>query len=102
MDDEINIMTDNLDPKTEAQLSAEWKSCCMNMCREERDKLLAATDYIHMPDVDVPDAFRAAIVTYRQELRDFPVAFSALYDSMTEDEQDGVTPHSIPFPEKPA
>lgn len=95
-------MMQDLDPKTPAELAAEWKAYCMAMCREERDKLLAATDYIHMPDVNVSDTFRAAVLAYRQELRDFPATFSALYDNMTYDEQDGVTPQSLPFPEKPA
>lgn len=94
-------MTGELDQKTTQDIVDRWKTYCMNMCREERDKLLAATDYIHMPDVDVSDAFRAAVVAYRQELRDFPATFSALYDTMTEEQQDGVTPQSLPFPEKP-
>lgn len=94
-------MMENLDPATPEQVAAEWKAFCMNMCREERDKLLTATDYIHMPDVSVSDEFRADVLAYRQELRDFPAVFSALYDSMSDDEQDGVTPQSIPFPAKP-
>jgi len=91
-----------IDPKTPEELAAEWKSYCMQLCREGRDKLLAETDYIHMPDVTVSESYRAAILAYRQELRDFPEIFSALYDEMSQLEKDGVTPHSIPYPEKPS
>jgi len=81
-------MTENLNDRTELELAAEWKAYCMHLCREGRDKRLAATDYIHMPDVNVSDAFRASVMTYRHE-------------DMTEEQQDGVTPQSLPFPEKP-
>jgi len=94
-------MTENLNDRTELELAAEWKAYCMHLCREGRDKRLAATDYIHMPDVNVSDAFRASVMTYRQELREFPATFSSLYEDMTEEQQDGVTPQSLPFPEKP-
>jgi hypothetical protein len=95
-------MTDQLDEKTDAQAKDAWKQACMNMCRTERNRLIAETDYINFADVTVSDDTRAAILAYRQELRDFPEAFSALYDAMTEDERGGVTRQSIPFPVKPA
>ena len=94
-------MTEELNPSTEEQINDTWKTYCMSMCREHRDKLLSSTDYIHMPDVDISDERRQILVEYRQELRDFPSAFSDIFDSMTEDEKSGVTPQSIPFPEKP-
>lgn len=93
-------MTD-MQEKTVEQLDAEWKAYCMAMCREERDKLLAATDYIHMPDVSLPDDYVTAMNTYRQQLRDYPATFSAEYDTMTEDQKHGVTPQSFDFPTKP-
>jgi hypothetical protein len=101
MDDEVNVMTDNLDPKTEAQLSAEWKSACMQMCRVERDRLIAETDFIHMPDVTLDTDYKASLVTYRQELRDFPAAFGEVFDAMSEDARDGVTTQSMSWPTKP-
>jgi hypothetical protein len=86
---------------TAEEVAAQWKGYCMKLCREGRDALLAQTDYIHMPDVSVSAEYEAAINTYRQELRDFPEVFSALFDSMTDVEKEGVTPQSIPFPTKP-
>jgi len=98
---DINAGPIELDPATPEQVANEWKLYCMDMCRTERDKRLAETDYIHMPDVDISESFKEAIIAYRKELRNFPDTFSMLYDNMTEDEQDGVTPQSLPFPTKP-
>lgn len=60
------------DPITPEQAKAnfieEWK----NEVREERDKLLAKTDYIHLPDVTVTDTFKSDMIAYRQALRDIP------------------------------
>lgn len=93
-------MTD-LQEKTAEQLDAEWKAYCMAMCREERDKLLAASDYIHMPDVTVTAEYQSAMNIYRQQLRDYPSVFSSEYDNMTEDQKSGVTSLSFNFPTKP-
>jgi len=40
--------------------------------RAERDRRLAACDYLMMPDYPLPEADRAAWAVYRQELRDLP------------------------------
>ena len=60
------------DPTTpeqdKANFIAEWK----NEVRAERNRLLAETDYIHLPDVTVNDTFKAEMNTYRQALRDIP------------------------------
>lgn len=93
-------MTD-IQEKTAEQLDAEWKAYCMAWCREERDKLLAASDYIHMPDVTVTAEYEAAMNTYRQQLRDYPSTFSTEYDNMTEEEKGGITQFSFNFPDKP-
>ena len=65
-------MTFTPDPITAEQAKAnfieEWK----NEVREERDKLLAKTDYIHLPDVTVTDTFKSDMIAYRQALRDIP------------------------------
>lgn len=90
-----------LNPKTEAELAAEWKAYCMGLCRAKRDELLSATDYINFPDVVISDDFRAAMMAYRQALRDFPSEFSELFDSMTDDEKYSVTDLSMSWPEKP-
>lgn len=95
-------MTDIVDPKTEEQALQEWKNYCLTLCRKERDNLLAATDWIHMPDVIVAESFRASMNTYRQQLRDFPATFSTSFDSMSESEKYGVTKESLNFPTKPS
>ena len=94
-------MTEELDPKTAEQLEAEWKSYCMDLCRTKRDSLIAATDFINMPDVTVSEEYKQAMLAYRQELRDFPATFETLFDAMTEDEKGGVTDLSMPWPTKP-
>lgn len=38
--------------------------------RAERDALIAATDYLMMPDYPISDAVREAVRVYRQALRD--------------------------------
>ena len=90
-----------LNPATPEQVLAQWKFYCMEMCRVKRNALLAETDYINMPDVTVSDEYKSAMFVYRQELRDFPETFSALFDAMTEDERDGITDLSMPWPTKP-
>lgn len=90
-----------LNPKTKEELDQEWKDECMDMCRTKRDQLLLDTDYIHLPDVSVSSDYKAALMTYRQQLRDFPSSFSTIFDNYNQVEKDGVTPHSIPFPTKP-
>lgn len=38
--------------------------------RRQRDNLLASTDYLAMPDYPISAEYRAAILAYRQDLRD--------------------------------
>ena len=52
--------------------------------REERDRLLAETDYLALSDVTMSDAWK----TYRQNLRDIPA-------------QSGF-PNSVTYPTKPS
>lgn len=40
--------------------------------RAQRDSLIAATDYLMMPDYPISEADRAAVAAYRQALRDVP------------------------------
>lgn len=55
--------------------------------REKRDRLLAETDYLLMPDYPISEEALAALKTYRQALRDVP-------------EQEGF-PNAIEWPSKP-
>ena len=55
--------------------------------REKRNALIAETDYMAMPDYPLDDEKKAAVLAYRQALRDVP-------------EQDGF-PRQIDWPVKP-
>lgn len=94
-------MTLELNPITEAEAQEQWKTYCMDLCRTKRDSLIAATDFINMPDVTVSEEYKQAMLAYRQELRDFPATFETLFDAMAEDEKGGVTDLSMPWPTKP-
>jgi len=94
-------MTEQVNSLTESEVQDRWKSYCMDLCRTKRDSLIAATDFINMPDVTVSEEYKQAMLAYRQELRDFPATFETLFDAMTEDEKGGVTDLSMPWPTKP-
>lgn len=40
--------------------------------REERDRLIALTDWTQIPDAPLSDEKKSAFATYRQALRDIP------------------------------
>ena len=48
--------------------------------RWERDRRIAATDYLIMPDYPLPEDSRAAVQVYRQALRDLPTKEGAPWD----------------------
>lgn len=75
--------------RQEAEAEAEWNSpeSVEERAREERNGLLAETDYILMPDYPVSVELREAWTAYRQALRDLP-------------KQEG-WPMNIVWPEKP-
>jgi hypothetical protein len=56
--------------------------------RAERDSKIAATDYLAMPDYPLSDEDKAAVMAYRQALRDVPT-------------QEGF-PREVVWPEAPA
>ena len=59
-------------PPTEAEL--------FQQLRTERDRRLAATDYLLMPDYPISDEQRAVLQVYRQALRDLPSQEGAPWD----------------------
>ena len=61
--------------------------------RTERDRRLAATDYLLMPDYPISDDQRAVVQVYRQSLRDLPAQSGAPWDGGGE---------ATPWPELPA
>lgn len=94
-------MENRQNTQTQQEAIAVWKNYCMNLCRQKRDKLLSATDYIFYPDVTVSEEYKQALIVYRQQLRDYPETFSAWFDQASEEEKYSVTEQSITFPEKP-
>lgn len=61
--------------------------------RAERDRRLAATDYLLMPDYPISDDQRAVVQAYRQALRDLPAQSGAPWDGGEE---------ATPWPEIPS
>ena len=68
----------------EAAAAANADNIAAKHVRQERDKLLAETDYLALSDVTMSDAWK----TYRQNLRDIPA-------------QSGF-PNSVTYPTKPS
>ena len=95
-------MDSDQNPVTAEELDQQWKDICMAWCREGRDKLISDTDYIHFPDVTIDSDSKASLLTYRQQLRDFPASYETLYDSMSYEQKHGVTRQSIQYPTKPS
>ncbi len=54
-----------------------------NVVRPERDRRLAACDYIMMPDYPIDLAKRAKWEAYRVQLRDLPATLTAFTDSVS-------------------
>jgi len=83
---------DNADPAPDAaSLDAAWPSVRdalgWDRVRAERDRLLTASDWTQMPDVELGAAESQAWWDYRQTLRDVP--------------QDFDTPDDVVWPETP-
>ena len=55
-------------PKGELKTDAEYAT----EAREKRNVLIAETDYLVMPDYPLDDEKKAAVLAYRQALRDVP------------------------------
>ncbi len=87
-----------INPKTQEELMEEFKQKFINEVREERNKRLAETDYIHMPDVNLTEEYKAAMNTYRQQLRDIPTVTE---EWLVGKDLFSVSVWGLPWPEKP-
>jgi hypothetical protein len=85
-------------PKTQEELIEEFKQKFINEVRQERNKRLAETDYIHMPDVNISEEYKTAMNTYRQQLRDIPTITE---EWLIDKDLYSVSIWSIPWPGKP-
>lgn len=68
--------------EAEAARLAEYNSeaARFERLRSERDRRLAATDYLLMPDYPLNDTLKGAVQLYRQALRDLPAQEGAPWD----------------------
>ena len=68
--------------EAEAARLAEFNSAAARFerLRAERDRRIAATDYLIMPDYPLAEDYRAAVQIYRQALRDLPTQEGAPWD----------------------
>lgn len=69
-----DMVVDNgtLRQKTQSEIDAENAPFVVAQFREERDALLASSDWTQSPDSPLTDAKKAEWATYRQQLRDLP------------------------------
>ena len=74
-------------PLPQEKTDAEYDTVLAASARQKRNRLIAATDYLVMPDYPIEPDRLAKVKTYRQALRDVP-------------EQSGF-PRTITWPEKP-
>jgi hypothetical protein len=87
-----------INPKTKEELDIEFKENFINEVRQERNKRIAETDYIHMPDVNVSEDYKTAMNAYRQELRDIP---NIVEEWLVDNDLYSVSVWGVPWPEKP-
>ena len=66
--------------------------------RQERNKRIAETDYVHIPDVNITEEYKTAMNTYRQQLRDFP---DTIKEWLTDKDLYSINFWEVPWPEKP-
>ena len=68
--------------EAEAARLAEYNSAAARFerLRAERDRRIAATDYLLMPDYPLAENSRTAVQSYRQALRDLPTQEGAPWD----------------------
>lgn len=85
-------------PKTQEELMEEFKQKFIDEVRQERNKRLAETDYIYMPDVNVSEEYKTVMNTYRQQLRDIP---DIVDEWLVDKDLYSVSVWGVPWPEKP-
>lgn len=87
-----------INPKTEEEILEEFKQKFINEVRQERNRRIAETDYIYMPDVNISEEYMTAMNTYRQQLRDIPTVTE---EWLVGKDLYSVSVWGVPWPEKP-
>ena len=87
-----------INPKTPEELVADFLQNFINEVRQERNKRIAETDYIYMPDVNVSEEYKNAMNIYRQQLRDIPTVTE---EWLKDKDWRSVSIWGVPWPEKP-
>ena len=85
-------------PKTAQELDLEFRNSFIAEVRVERNKRLAETDYIYMPDVEISGEFKNEMIKYRQQLRDF---ITTVDKWLADKDLYSVSIWGLPWPEKP-
>ncbi len=83
---------EEIEAKAEAERQYNSDEARYQRLRTERDKRIADTDYMAMPDYPLFDAKREAVLAYRQALSDLPSQEGAPWDGGGD---------ATPWPEKP-
>ena len=86
---------------TEEDLAVELYNSLVEVCREERNKRLSETDWVHLPDVTISEELKQEYLTYRQALRDMTGTFETWYNAKSEEDRYHISNLSMPWPEKP-
>jgi hypothetical protein len=84
--------------KTQEELLEEFKQKFIDEVRQERNKRISETDYIHMPDVNISEELKTLIIEYRQQLRDIP---DTVEEWLVDKDLYSVSVWGVPWPEKP-
>jgi len=95
--DEINTDTKPTESEIDAEVTRLNNAESMRLLRAERDRLLAACDWVVLTDSQLTTSKKTAWKTYRQSLRDLPASSSPTLDS------DGnLDMSSVTFPTEPS
>lgn len=84
--------------KTQEELLEDFKQNFISEVRQERNRRIAETDYVYMPDVSVSEEYKTAMNTYRQQLRDIPTITE---EWLVGKDLFSVSVWGVPWPEKP-
>ena len=76
LDEDDNVIDQELvaveDADKRSEIEGQELSQAWDSLRAERDKLLAETDHMMLPDYPITQESKDEMETYRQALRDFP------------------------------